>query len=248
MSEYNHLYNLIYKVNRARYEKLPYAWNKYKTIVYLKDKIPELNISLIKKVQTTYEIYINNFTLKNSFGHSGRNIYVFRKDETSGTYFELLRMKRYSRIQIEKIIRYFKDPFIEKNIMSNKLPIDIKVHIFFGKICFFYIYYKSNRKEKARYDKNLNYISYNKLFLPNTFSAGFRENSKVIDNINTDTLKKLLEDSVKVFNNLDNLVYCSVDWLYDYVNHEYYFCELTPTPYVLSKYVKPSFIKEYIAN
>ena len=137
---------------------------------------------------------------------------------------------------------------MERNLIETKLPLDIKVHIFFGRVCFFYVYYKSNPKQKARYDKNQKYIPYNKLFLPQTFHADFKENAKVINKLDKNKINKLLEDSLKVFNNLDKLVYCSIDWLYDPENHEYYFCELTPTPYVLSKYVKPSFIKEYIVS
>ncbi len=248
MSAYNHLYNLIYKVNRVRYEKLPYAWNKYKTIIHLLDKIPELKTSLIKPVCSTLQIHIDNFTLKNSFGHSGRNIYVLHKNDQYDYYYDLLRKKYFSKDNLEKIIRKFKDPFIERNIMKNQLPIDVKVHIFFGKICFFYVYNKSNGKHKARYDKNMKYINYNKIFFPNTFHTPFKEDPYVIKKMNVEKLQNLLDDSVEVFKNLDNLVYCSIDWLYDFINHKYYFCELTPTPYVLSKYVKPSFIKEYISK
>jgi len=245
MSAYHHLYSLIYVVNRARYEKLPYCWNKYKTIMHLKEKIPELKTSFIKEIKSHVDIDTDNFVLKNSFGHSSRNVYVFYK-LSNNSYYELLRNKVFHIQSVQKIIKYFKNPFIENNFMVNKLPMDIKVHVFFGKVKFFYIYFKNKSKQKSRYDNKLNYIPYSEMFFPNSFKTDFKENKNLINKTDKDVMNKLLEDSKEIFKNLNELVYCSIDWLYDYENHKYYFCELTPTPYVLSKYVKPAFIKKHI--
>jgi hypothetical protein len=247
MSAYNSLYSLIYVVNRARYEKLSYCWDKQKTIKHLTEKIPELKTSFIKEVKLPTDIELDNFVLKNSHGHSSRNVYVFYKI-ADNIYYELLRKKTFHLQYIQRLVKMFKNPFIENNFMVSKLPIDIKVHVFFGKVKFFYMYFKDKKKYKSRYDSKLDYIPYPTMFLPNSFNTDFQENKNLIEKTKSDVLNKLLEDSVEIFKNLDNLVYCSIDWLYDYENHNYYFCELTPTPYVLSKYVKQEFIKKYITN
>ena len=41
------------------------------------------------------------------------------------------------------------------------------------------------------------------------------------------------------------LLYCSIDWLYDNVSGRYSFCELTSTPFSLSKPIKEKFISDY---
>ena len=101
----------------------------------------------------------------------------------------------------------------------------------------------NNQYSKARYDKNLKYIPYNKMFFPGAFKGygHFKENNNIINSIKQECLKKILTYSVKIFEKLNNLVYCSIDWLYDPLSGDYAFCELTPTPFVLSKPVKTMF-------
>ena len=232
---YKHLNFLIYKENRKRYSKLAYSWNKLKTIKFLLEKIPELQTSFIKEVKTINDIDVPTFVLKNSIGHSARAVYVF--DKTGDKYKERIRNKIYTLKNISDIIYNSTNPFIEKPI-GKKIPYDIKVHIFFGKICFFYIYKKGNFSEKARYDSDCNYIPYETMFY--NLQAYPKENKYIINNVDKEKLQNILKYSLEIFNNLDNLLYCSIDWLYD---GDYSFCELTPTPFSLSKPIKSTFIQ-----
>lgn len=252
MSNYQLLNSLIFSYNKKRYSQLKYAWNKILTIEYLKEKIPELKISFLKEIKSINDIIsLTEFALKSTFGHSAKDVFILKKN-SDGLYYDIVRKKKYSIIDIIKIISNLKHPFIEKRLGTSYIPYDIKVHIFFGRICFFYIYNKGidNQYSKARYDKNLEYIPYNKMFFPGVFKGNkhFKENMNIIKNINIEILNKILIYSTKIFEQLNNLVYCSIDWLYDPVSNDYSFCELTPTPYVLSKPIKSIFIKKYICN
>lgn len=251
MSKYQLFKDLIFSYNRKKYSQLPYAWNKVSTIKYLLEKIPELKTSFLKEIKTTDDIgSLTEFALKSTFGHSAREVFVLKKID--GLYYDFIRKKKYSVLQLSKLILLLKKPFIEKRMGTRFVPYDIKVHIFFGKICFFYIYNKgyNNKHSKARYDKNLKYIPYNKMFFPGSFKGytHFKENNNIIRSVNSDSLKQILSYSVKIFEQLNNLVYCSIDWLYDPLSGEYSFCELTPTPFVLSKPIKTTFIQNYITS
>lgn len=249
MSKYRLLNYLIFYCNKKRYCKLKYSWNKVETIKFLSNKIPDLKISFIKEVDKIEDILnYNEIALKSSYGHSSRNIYIL-KNINNTNYYDIVRKRVYSFAYLKNILSKLKRPYLEKKIGDRYVPYDIKVHIFFGRICFFYIYNKGYKKSysKARYDKNLKYISYSKMFYPNSFGlTKFIENKNIINTVNHNILNKIFEDSIKIFNNLDNLVYCSIDWLYHPETQEYSFCELTPTPYVLSKPIKDNFIKKYI--
>ena len=250
MSIYKRLNKLIYIDNRKRYSALSFAWHKMRTIKYLLTKIPDLPTSFIKEIKFFNEIKdLNMFVLKNSIGHSSRNVYVLNKVQND-VYIEKIRNKLFTSKNLYNIISKFDSPFLEKQIGCKISPYDIKVHIFFGKICFFYVYKKSHQNgfEKSRYDSNLNYINYNQMFHPKSFKnySHIKENKNIINNINSDVLQNIFNYSLKIFNNLDNLSYCSIDWLYDPMNGEYAFCELTPTPFSLSKSIKDKFIVDYI--
>ena len=88
------------------------------------------------------------------------------------------------------------------------------------------------------------------MFYPNMFKdhLHFKEKRTLIDSVDKTVLSEILDYSLKIFNNLNGLYYCSIDWLYDPDSKEYSFGELTPTPYVLSKPIKNKFIKDYILN
>ena len=252
MSRYQILNNLIFSCNRKRYSRLPYAWNKVATIKHLLEKIPELKTSFLKEVKNIHDIGpLTEFALKSTFGHSAREVFILKR-VSDGSYYDIVRKKKYSVTHIMKLILKLKQPFIEKRLGTKFVPYDIKVHIFFGRLCFFYIYNKgyNNQYSKARYDKNLRYIQYNKMFFQGAFKdySHFKENGNIIKSVNLESLKQILFYSVKIFEQLDNLVYCSVDWLYDPLSGEYAFCELTPTPFVLSKPIKTAFIQTYISN
>jgi hypothetical protein len=250
MNNYKQLNYLIYTDNRKRYTSLPYAWNKIRTIKYLLTKIPELPTSFIKEIKSFDEIKgLNVFVLKNSVGHSSRNVFVLDKIKND-VYIEKLRNKLFTSKHLSDIISKFDSPFLEKQVGCKISPYDIKVHVFFGKICFFYIYKKSHHSgfEKSRYDGDLNYISYNQMFNSDSFKnySHIKENKNLINIINVNALQNIFNYSLKIFNNLDKLLYCSIDWLYDPVTGEYAFCELTPTPFLLSKPIKEKFIVDYI--
>ncbi len=89
------------------------------------------------------------------------------------------------------------------------------------------------------------------MFFPDTRKGydHFKENKHIIKSVTLEALHEILLYSVKIFEQLDNLVYCSIDWLYDPLSKEYTFCELTPTPFVLfSTPIKTSFIQTYISH
>jgi hypothetical protein len=253
MSDYQRLHRIVFIHNKNRYTALPFCWNKIQTIKYLTKEIPGLNTCFIKEIKSFQDVSVNlkRFVLKNAFGHSAREVLVLDKVK-DGLYIDKIRKKHYSTANLINIVSKFKYPFIEKQLGTKFLPYDIKVHIFFGNICFFYIYKKGNNGsyEKSRYDKKLNYINYNQMFYPGMFKnhAHFRENRNLIKSVDTVALREILLSSVKVFNKLTNLFYCSIDWLYNPVTHKYSFCELTPTPYVLSKPIKPKFIQDYVGK
>ena len=163
MDEYAKLNKLIYTYNKDLYKKLPYAWDKVETIKYLLKEIPELKTSYVKDFNK-----LTDFVIKDSFGHSSRNVYVFKKIGND-LYYEKLRKRNFNKISINRIISSCKKPFFEKNICINSLPYDIKVHVFFGKACFFYVYKKGTSYQKARYDKNCNYIPYSMFFYQTSF-------------------------------------------------------------------------------
>jgi hypothetical protein len=240
---YIKLNEMIYKENRKLYIELPFASNKWKTIKYLVQKIPDLPTSIIREVKSINNIKdLNNFVLKNSIGHSAKNVYILHKIKPN-TYYEKIRNKLFNTLQLSDIIKKSKNPFIEKQI-GKSLPYDIKVHIFFGKISFFYIYKKSNGKEKARYDSELKYINYEDMFYHDSFkNPSMKENKNLINNIKN--IQSIFNYSLQIFNHLEPLVYCSIDWLYDNVSGNYSFCELTSTPFSLSKPIKEKFISDY---
>jgi len=252
MTNYQLLYKVIFVYNRKRYSTLSYAWNKLLTIRHLKNKIPDLKTSFIKEIKSIQDIDLSlkRFVLKSSFGHSAINVLLLEKIK-DGLYIDKIKKKKYNLILLIKVISKFKQPFIEKVIGNGIIPYDIKVHIFCGRISFFYIYNKGGNMyyEKARYDSNMNYISFYKMFYPNSFRENqkFKESKNIINTVDTNSLKNILDYSITIFNNLENLIYCSIDWLYDPITCEYSFCELTPTPYSLSKPLKPSFIKKHIS-
>ncbi len=244
--DYQKLKWLIYDHNKKKYSKLKFSWNKSLILQHMKSKIPELKTSFIKNIQTINDIDndLDTFVLKGSFGDSADNVYVFIKINED-QFLENNRKKIMNKKNIENIIKKTRKPFIESNRGFINLPYDIKVHIFFGKICFFYIYEK-NIKQKARYNSNRKFINYNKIYNRNYFGEKFKENSKIINDVEKEALDYILEYSLKIFNNLKDLVYCSIDWLYDPISKTYSFCELTPTPFCLQRPVKSSFIKKYI--
>ena len=217
-NHYEILSNLIFVHNRKLYSKLNFAWDKTLTIQYLLFKIPDLKTSYISELKTNEDIVVLNlgkikqFVLKNSFGHSARSVLVFKKVKNKkDLYFETIRNKYYTVKEIILIIKNFNRPFIERVMGTGSLPYDIKVHIFFGKICFFYIYKKGNKNEceKSRYDGNLNYIDYSKMFYPNSFKdhSHFKENKNLINTINMENLQKVLEYSLKIFEKAKNNIF-----------------------------------------
>ena len=242
---YIKLNEMIYKENRKLYIELPFASNKWKTIQYLLQKIPDLPTSIIGEVKSINNIKdLNIFVLKNSVGHSAKNVYILRKIKPN-IYHEKIRNKFFNTSHLSDIIKKSRNPFIENQI-GKSLPYDIKVHIFFGKISFFYIYKKSNGQEKARYTSDLNYINYEDMFYSDSFkNSHMKENKNVINNIKKDIIHKIFDYSLKIFSYLDPLLYCSIDWLYDNVSGRYSFCELTSTPFSLSKPIKEKFISDY---
>ena len=247
-SDYQKLKWMIYDYNKKKYSKLKFSWNKSLTVQYLKSKIPELKTSFIKDIKTINDINKNldTFVLKGAFGDSADNVYVFIKiDEYQ--FLENNRKKIVSKNNIANIIRRTKKPFIESNRGFINLPYDIKVHIFFGKICFFYIYEK-NMKQKARYDYDRNFINFNKIYKIDYFGEKFKENSKIINDVEKEAIDYIFEYSLKIFNNLQDLSYYSIDWLYDPISKTYSFCELSPTPYCLQRPIKSSFIQKYIKH
>jgi len=253
MNDYQRLRRIIFQYNKKRYTALPFCWNKIATIKYLSDKIPGLKTSFLTEIKSFHDVdsKLRRFVLKNALGHSAHNVLVLDKVR-DGLYYDKIRNKKYTTLNLINIVSKFKYPFIEKQLGTKFLPFDIKVHIFFGKICFFYIYKKgySGRYEKSRYDSQLNYINYNQMFYPNAFKdhAHFKENKDLIKSVNNVALQEILSVSLKIFNKLGNLFYCSVDWLYDPETNEYSFCELTPTPYMLSKPIKSNFIQNHIGK
>jgi hypothetical protein len=251
MDNYQKLHKLIFDYNKKRYSLFPFCWEKIKTIKYLLEKIPDLKTSFLTEVKSFSEVDSNltRLVFKDTHGHSGNSVYVLDKIK-DGIYKDNIRNIIVDVNYLNRVSSKFKQPFIEKCIGFTSLPYDIKVHIFFGRICFFYIYGKKSKNgyEKSRYDNKCNYINYNLMFYPNIFKEHlhFKERRTLIDDVNKTVLKEILEYSLKIFNNLNGLYYCSIDWLYDPVSNEYAFGELTPTPYVLSKPVKNKFIKDYI--
>lgn len=238
---------LIYNHNKSLYSKLNFSWSKNLVLKEMISKIPDLKTSYVKPLSKLEDIdeNLNTFVVKGSFGDSADNVYVFMR-KSKNIYYELNRKQLFMRGDIGRIIKKLRDPFLEKTRGTSKLPYDIKVHVFFGRICFFYIYDK-NKKLKARFDINKNYIDINKMFVVDYFwRKGFREKRTLVNEIDQESLDYIFKKSIEIFDNLPKMFYSSIDWLYDPDAKSCSFCELSPTPFCLKFPIKSSFIRKYI--
>ena len=220
-NDYQKLHNIIYVYNKQKYSKLKFSWNKSLVLQHLISRIPELKTSYIKDIKSFDDIdkELDTFVLKGSYGDSAANVYVLIKIDND-KFLENTRQQIMSKNEIVNVIKKTRGLFIEKNRGNINLPYDIKVHIFFGKICFFYIYEK-NICQKARYNSNRKFIDYYKMYNKNYFGTIFKENDKLIFDVEKEALDYIFEYSLKIFENLDGLVYCAIDWLYDQITKEY---------------------------
>jgi len=227
------LKSLIYHDNRENYRKKSYAWNKFTTIEFLKNKIYNFKSSVIKTVNVFDDIPkdLHNMVLKNFYGCCGKSVYVLRKINDN-IYEDILHKKTINKEDITDILESDKGNFfIEKNITddSNKIPYDIKFHICNGNVLFAFIYDRNNKNTKCLLDANGKLISCDSFYLDKNWSKenGFAENNELINTIDTDMFIEIRNNALDVYNKLE-LDYCSIDYLY--YKNKYSFCELTPTP------------------
>ena len=107
----------LYDLNKKEYAKRTFRYNKYKTIKFLEERIPNLKHSFIKIINSANDIPKNmsNIVIKSPLGTSGKNVMVLNKLDDA-TFKDILHNTILTKKDINKYLSEKKDFFFLRKI------------------------------------------------------------------------------------------------------------------------------------